>query len=133
MCRQLHPSLSSISKKMLCEGCVFPLLHYIFTARHYEDRRTKKDSGEVSIVLVGVERSPDWSSAPKEPSFLSISLAHKTNCGVSIKFLMALTDKQAQNRLNSASCFEKEHEIMIPKPHQHKTHLRPIKKIKHMS
>lgn len=46
---------------------------------------------------------------------------------------MALTDKQAKNRLNSAPCFETEHEIMVPKPHQHKAHLRPIKKIKHMS
>lgn len=117
---------SSISKKMLWEGCVLPLLHFIFTARHYDDRRTKKDFWEVEGV-------PRWNSALKEPLFLSISLAHNTNCGVRIKFLMALTDKQAQNGLNSASCFETEHEIMIPKPHQHKAHLRPIKKIKHMS
>lgn len=111
---------------MLWEGCVLPLLYFIFTAHHYDDRKTKKDFWEVEGV-------PRWNSALKEPLFLSISLAHNTNCGVRIKFLMALTDKQAQNRLNSASCFETEHEIMIPKPHQHKAHLRPIKKIKHMS
>ena len=53
-------------------------------------------------------------------------------CCVRIKFLMALTGKQAQNGLNSASCFQTQSEIMIPKPHQHKAHLWPIGKIKHM-
>lgn len=126
-------TLSSISKKVLWEGCAFPLLHYVFTACHYHDKRTKKDFREVGIVLVGWRGDPRWSSTLNEPSFLSISSAHKTNCCIRIKFLMALTDKQAQHRLNSASCFETEHEIMIPKPHQHKAHLQPIRKIKHMS
>lgn len=113
---QAVPALCQPSvRRCYGKGCVFPLLHAIFTAHHCADhRRTKEDFREVGIVL-------------------SISSAHKTNCGVGIKFLMALTDKQAQNRLNSASCFETEHEITVPKPHQHKAHLRSIKKIKRMS
>lgn len=67
MCRQTAvPVLCQTSVHRCCgKVWVFPLLHLIFTACHYDERRTKKDFWEVGMALGRVGRCPQVGQCPE--------------------------------------------------------------------